>query len=1314
MATPAADRLALAHQREIATIAGGVTSVVVSTALGADVTSVSTWYWAVADGLIARIQAGYAQARNSALAFLPRHAALANAPEPIQAVPGSLDVGKLRKRLEIVGPVAFKRSIAGGADTDEAVEAMASRMAAVADEAVRDGDRDVIEETVRRGRGLVGWRRRIGARACGFCAMLASRGAVYRSQRVAVLTARGERYHPNCRCWAEPLYRRDPDPPEVLRLRSQWARVTAGHSGRDAIRVWRRHWEQRVTPQARQRFGLAAARPSGGRAPAGPPVQVRQILADARSPQEVSRVLAEEYRRITGRTVIVDLRGSVQTAREHAEGVLRAVERNPEIEIVSVRTGPSFFEGAPVYAEVDRGNIIFNEYWSTVERRQAYLEALAADARSGWRVGGGSPVAIAVHEAGHLLDLHDLTRELDELLDAAARRMGVPRDRLVPTTISGYAESDRAELVAEAYADVVMNGARASDLSRDIVRLVESGGRGVPTSAAPVNLSRLPVGQLQEMVRGYGITAPAGLRKAQLIKLVDDLGRGVAPQHARALAVQAVLDERKVIADVLAEAAEMVEKGASARALQWLGRSIRRGRPGINPDAPEFAAVLKQMQPLLDALDAADAAAIRAAIPQVARTAKLRLIGGDAGQVLAYRREHMQFIGQSRSEIVHVIRPGWATQYDGQLRILLRADVQPATPEQVAAVRAAAAAKKAAAKKAAPRKAATPKAPPAPSRMSAPALRKELATDGLTVDDLAAVPKPLLARWVEHWRTLPDSERREQVGRFRQSIIDRQKAVAEALAEVSELLANEVSAATLASRGASRLRRIESLIEGWPHEAQLRALVTAMQTGRPAAIRRAVANAEKKLGLRRIGDEAGSATRYDRTVHQPIAGSRIADDAPVIVVRPGYAIDISGERVTILRPVVEEADAIRTPAPNKKTAKEAAPAKKTAGRAARPDYLDDENSLLLERYAEHIGVDLRRHVDPARAHDARLGDPVEVQYPFSWQFARIIDGLRNGRVSQQQAVRELRQLSVIIRRQVDHQRALRAAQPDMLDNHNLAIIRDGEDAARVAERLAEALEDLKLPRRRRRPTLGETVAGDRATLEAIDESRFATKPRPGERFITPKEGFLLHRGEPVPASFHHPSSGTAIFKQEVTHLRPGLSDAENRALDLYTLSAVADPLNSALRAGRTTRLGRVDLSSIGEGVVDLDEVAALLDQAIAASIIPRDVTLWRGALMRPVDLRRLEPGAIITEPGYLSTATDSVPAERIIRWRQKKAPAANKPVLFQILTPGGTHAALGHEGASEALLGRGRRMQVVRKSTRSDGTTVVVVMLLPE
>ncbi|MBX6386792.1 MAG: hypothetical protein IRZ07_28080, partial [Microbispora sp.] len=498
--------------------------------------------------------------------------------------------------------------------------------------------------------------------------------------------------------------------------------------------------------------------------------------------------------------------------------------------------------------------------------------------------------------------------------------------------------------------------------------------RGAPTQG---ELARLPVTRLRAMIEDYGITVPADLSKSQLVKLAWDLERGLAPQHARALAVQAVLDQRKVVADVLAEAAEMAEKGASERALQWLGRSIRRGRPGVNPDAPEFAALLKQMGPLLDALDAADVAAVRAAIPRVAKSAKLRLVGGEAGQVLAYKREHMQLIGQSRGEIVHVIRPGWATQYDGELRVLLRADVQPATPEQVAAARAAAPARRAAAKK----------APPAPERMTAPALRRELelATrlpgSRLTDADIAAVPKPVLAHWVRRWRELPEVERLAEIGRWSQAIVDRQRVVAEALAEASELLANGASAASLGARGASRLRRIEDAIQGWPHEASMRALVTAMQTGRPAAIRRAMAAAERKLGLRRIGDEAGSTATFDRAVHRPIEGERIADGAPVIVVRPGYEIEIGGERVVLMRPVVEGADPVPPPAKAapKKPPTKAAPSQPTlAPRSEGRNLTDQLDDIADQSRGEQFNSILRRQGfdRPATVTDARGVDAI--------------------------------------------------------------------------------------------------------------------------------------------------------------------------------------------------------------------------------------------------------------------------------------------------------------------------------------------------
>jgi hypothetical protein len=276
-------------------------------------------------------------------------------------------------------------------------------------------------------------------------------------------------------------------------------------------------------------------------------------------------------------------------------------------------------------------------------------------------------------------------------------------------------------------------------------------------------------------------------------------------------------------------------------------------------------------------------------------------------------------------------------------------------------------------------------------------------------------------------------------------------------------------------------------------------------------------------------------------------------------------------------------------------------------------------------------------------------------------------------------------------------------------NRDLAIIRDA-DLPDVAERLADALETLKLPKRRRRPTLGALTNDE---IPAFDEARFAVPE--GNAFsgkASPKGGLVLHRGEVVPESFQHPRSGFALMQDESAPVRPGLSEAENHALDLYVSSAVADPLNGALRLG--TEPPTVNLTVLGEQApVDLGEVQRLLDEAIAGSTVSRDTTLWRGALMRPHDLRTLSPGAIITEPGYMSTAADSALARNIIAWRKKNAPAYQKPVLFRILTPEGSHAAVGHESAGEVLFGRGTRLQVIRSEEEKwSGTTIITLLML--
>jgi hypothetical protein len=129
--------------------------------------------------------------------------------------------------------------------------------------------------------------------------------------------------------------------------------------------------------------------------------------------------------------------------------------------------------------------------------------------------------------------------------------------------------------------------------------------------------------------------------------------------------------------------------------------------------------------------------------------------------------------------------------------------------------------------------------------------------------------------------------------------------------------------------------------------------------------------------------------------------------------------------------------------------------------------------------------------------------------------------------------------------------------------------------------------------------------------------------------------------------------------------------------------------------------------------VYLRVVQRLLDQTIADSTVSRDTTLWRGALMRPHDLRALTPGAIITEPGYMSTAADATLARNIIAWRKKNAPAYQRPVLFRILTPEGSHGAVGHESAGEVLFGRGTRLQVIRSEEETwSGTTILTVLML--
>ena len=114
-------------------------------------------------------------------------------------------------------------------------------------------------------REIIGWYRVTDGDPCHFCAMLASRGAVYSSRFTAGVSIHDNvnldggynaAWHPNCNCVAKPLYSTDLDVPDLNReLRDLWNEVTAGLSGSNARSAYRRAIQarsQRLAEESQQ------------------------------------------------------------------------------------------------------------------------------------------------------------------------------------------------------------------------------------------------------------------------------------------------------------------------------------------------------------------------------------------------------------------------------------------------------------------------------------------------------------------------------------------------------------------------------------------------------------------------------------------------------------------------------------------------------------------------------------------------------------------------------------------------------------------------------------------------------------------------------------------------------------------------------------------------------------------------------------------------------------------------------------------------------------------------------------------------------
>lgn len=221
---------------------------------------------------------------------------------------------------------------------------------------------------------------------------------------------------------------------------------------------------------------------------------VRDSLANAKTTQEIGAAASAEAKRITGRDIPFDFTGAdLHVAREHAEGILRGLERFPNASLAGVYTyGPGAARsgmgseiarlhpdaGAVTQAHgvmeggrfVVRSNVYFNtRQASQADRDQAFTE--------GYLV-GRTPTHTALHEFGHVVTNQVGVKRAayDSAVELADQAGASPR-AFITKEVSSYAASDMGEFAAEAFADVMANGADASATSHAAFDVLESAYR---------------------------------------------------------------------------------------------------------------------------------------------------------------------------------------------------------------------------------------------------------------------------------------------------------------------------------------------------------------------------------------------------------------------------------------------------------------------------------------------------------------------------------------------------------------------------------------------------------------------------------------------------------------------------------------------------------------------------------------------------------------------------------------------------------------------------------------------------------------------
>lgn len=184
---------------------------------------------------------------------------------------------------------------------------------------------------------------------------------------------------------------------------------------------------------------------------------------------------------IVSTTSLISAREGSQREVDQTLTVLRDVEKRYGVVVEDAEIATLKGAGKRVMAYYDaEGNLAINKSYFDAAKMDAAYDGCVA---SGFHPSRGNKTgieAVTAHEMGHRLTdaIGEKTGRgkwaidsvANDVVKQAARNAGYGRNtRQFISKISGYAKQDNAEALAEAFADVYCNGARASRESRAIV-----------------------------------------------------------------------------------------------------------------------------------------------------------------------------------------------------------------------------------------------------------------------------------------------------------------------------------------------------------------------------------------------------------------------------------------------------------------------------------------------------------------------------------------------------------------------------------------------------------------------------------------------------------------------------------------------------------------------------------------------------------------------------------------------------------------------------------------------------------------------------